>query len=86
MSAFDHFLGELCADPELAPCAPEIRRALDALSVEGDGNLDALVLEFAVEWIANRREHPLRERVGKISQLVALRGQQVINLREFCGW
>ena len=86
MSAFSHFLVELCADPELAPSAPEIRRALDALDIEGDTNLDATVLYEAVCWILNQRQHSVGERLEKAAKFTALKGHNVVNLREFCGW
>jgi hypothetical protein len=86
MSAFDHFLGELCADPELAPCASEINHALTELDLEADTNLDAMVLYEAVCWILNQRQHSVGERMEKVHALTALKGRQVINLREWTGW
>jgi hypothetical protein len=86
MSAYDQFLDELRAHYYFAPSAPEIRRAIEALDIEADGNPHALQIFEGVCWIMNRRERPLRERVEKISELAALRGRQVISLRAFCGW
>jgi hypothetical protein len=86
MSAYDHFLAELLGDRDMAPYAVRIRHAFDALDLEADTNLDATVLYEAVCWIANQRGHSLCERVDKITELTGLKGQQVINLREFCGW
>jgi len=37
-------------------------------------------------WICNQRQHPLRERVAKIHELVSPKGKVVINLQEFTGW
>jgi hypothetical protein len=86
MSAWSHFIIEVLGDRELAPLAGEISRALGALDVEADGNMHALQFYDGVCWIMNQRQRPLRERVEKISELAALRGRQVIKLREFCGW
>jgi hypothetical protein len=86
MSAYDHFLIELLGDPGFAPSAPELRRAIEQVDLESDGNPHALQFYEGVCWIMNQRQRPLRERVEKISEFAALRGRQVINLREFCGW
>jgi hypothetical protein len=86
MSAWDHFTIELCGDRELAPSVGDINRALTALDLEADGSPDAERMFEAVMWICRQREHPLRERVQKISELVALKGRQVIDLKAFCGW
>jgi hypothetical protein len=86
MSALDFFLVELLGDSALAPSAVEIRRAHDALDIEADTNPHATVLHDAIVWIANQRQHPLRERVDCIGRLVALRGYNEIDLKAFCGW
>jgi hypothetical protein len=86
MSAYDHFLVELCADPELAPSAGEFNRALTALDIEADGNPHALQLFMGVCWIINRREHPVHERAQKVLELVSMRGKMVIRMKEWTGW
>jgi hypothetical protein len=86
MSALDFFLVELLGDSAFAPSAVEIRRAYDALDLEADTNAHATVVHDAIVWIANQRQHPLRERVECIGRLVALKGYNVVNLKEFCGW
>jgi hypothetical protein len=86
MSAYDHFLVELCADPAFVASAPEIRRGLDALDIEGDGNMHALALYEGVCWILNQRRHSVGERMEKVAELTALKGHNVVNLREFCKW
>jgi hypothetical protein len=86
MSAYSHFLVELCADPAFVASAPEIRRGLDALDIEGDGNMHALALYEAVCWILNQRQHSVLERMEKVAELTALKGRQVLNMREWTGW
>jgi len=86
MSPFVTFTCELLADPAYASSAVEIRRAYDALDIEADTNPHATVVHDAIVWIANQRQHPLRERVECIGRLVALKGYNVVNLKEFCGW
>jgi hypothetical protein len=86
MSPFVAFTAELLADPAFASSAVEIRKVLDALDIEADTNPHATVLHDAIVWIANQRQHPLRERLECIGRLVALRGHNVVNLKEFCGW
>jgi hypothetical protein len=85
-AAVDRFIAELRADPCFAECAQSIADGIAALDIEADGNPHALQFFEGVCWIMNRRERPLRERVEKISELAALRGRQVISMREFCGW
>ena len=64
MSPFVTFTCELLADPAYASSAVEIRKAFDALDLEGDGNPDAIEFARAVEWICNQRRHSVDERMA----------------------
>ena len=87
MCPFVTFTCELLADPAYASSAVEIRKAFDALDLEGDGNPDAIEFARAVEWICNQRRHSVDERMAKLHALSSLRGKVRINdLREWCGW
>jgi hypothetical protein len=87
MSPFDTFIAELLADPAYAFSACEIRKAFDAVDIEGDGKTDAIELARAIEWICNQRQHSVDERMAKLHALSSLRGKvRINNLREWCGW
>jgi hypothetical protein len=86
MSPFVTFTCKLLADPAFASSAVEIRKALDALDIEADGNPDAERFLTATLWICNQRQRSVSERMEKLHALSSLKGKVCINMQEWTGW
>jgi hypothetical protein len=91
MPPVDHikkFVADLRADPELAPLADEMERALQAVDIAADGN-DSLAENFAgIEWLISQPK-TVQQKYDAVIKLVSLKGQghvQITSLRAFAGW
>jgi hypothetical protein len=81
----DQFVAELRRDRNLAPGAAAVAHGLAELDREADDCPDAAALFEGVLWIA-RQPRPLVARLRKMAELGSLKGQVVINMREWSGW
>jgi hypothetical protein len=84
-AAIEDFVAELHRDRELAGCAQSVAHALAQLDREADDVPDAAELVSALLWLAAQPK-PLAARIGKMAELLGLRGEVVIDMHRWSGW
>ena len=69
------------------PVADTFQAAMNALDIESDGNLDALVFTEAICWVLEHTNRSIEERLAALWKLVDLSGGRIeLELHEFTGW